>query len=337
MLRLPAFHWHRPKNLTEALALLEELGPEARPLAGGTDLLPNLKRRHQKASHLVSLGGIRELSGIEESADGLRIGAMTRLTEIERAPIVLRDYPALAEAVASISSPPLREMGTLGGNLCLDTRCTYYNQNEEWRRSIQYCMKAEGRICWVAPSSPRCWAVQSADSVPMLIALGARVRLASRQGVREIPLEELYRDDGIDYLTKQRDELVEAVLLPRGSTSRDCRSHFLKLRRRGAIDFGVLSVAAVVWFQGSEVRKARVVLGSVGSAPVLLEGVEEFLAGRPLDGEVLQAVATRARKHATPMDNTDLDPIWRGQVLPLYVARVLSKIVSNRDEVGMAS
>ncbi len=329
MLRLPPFRWHRPAPLGAALDLLAELGPDARPLAGGTDLLPNLKRRHQQARHLVSLSSVSELFGIgQESGGWFRIGAMERLADLERHPQLACRFPALRQAVGSISSPPLREMGTLGGNLCLDTRCTYYNQNEEWRRAISYCMKAEGRTCWVAPSSPRCWAVQSADSVPILIALGARVRLVSTQGERELPLPELYRDDGISYLTKEDHELVESVLLPEDAVFPECRSSFRKLRRRGSIDFGVLTVAAAAWFDGDRLRKLRVVLGSVGSAPVIVTGLDPALEGQPLSPEVMAHVASQARKCATPMDNTDLDPIWRGQVLPVYVTRTLEGLLT---------
>jgi 4-hydroxybenzoyl-CoA reductase subunit beta len=253
---------------------------------------------------------------------------MERLADLERHPQLATRFPALQQAVAAISSPPLREMGTLGGNLCLDTRCTYYNQNEEWRRAISYCMKAEGKTCWVAPSSPRCWAVQSADTVPMLIALGARVRLVSLRGERELPLEQLYRDDGIDYLTKDPDELVESVLLPEEAASPHCRSSFFKLRRRGAIDFGVLSVAAAAWFEGRQLLRLRLVLGSVGSAPVLLAGWEDAFSSQILTEELMEEIASQARKAATPMDNTDLDPIWRGQVLATFVRRTLRNLVS---------
>ena len=190
MLRLPKFRLHQPATLAEAAAILAAEGDNARVVAGGTDLWPNLKRRHQKAADVVSLSRLPELREIRANGD-LHLGAMATLTDVERHPAVRERFPALASAVAWISSPVLRNMGTIGGNVCLDTRCTYYNQNEEWRQSISYCMKAEGKVCWVAPSSPRCWAVNSADSAPMLVALGARVRLVSTAGEREIPIAAL--------------------------------------------------------------------------------------------------------------------------------------------------
>src|SRR4029079_6895286 len=182
-----------------------------------------------------------------------------------------------------ISSPPLRHMGTLGGNLCLDTRCTYYDQTEEWRRSIGYCLKEEGTVCWVAPGSERCLAHAASDSAPMLSALGARVTLVSQAGERAIPVEALYRDDGIRYLAKRPDEILTGVLLPKESDALACRSSFWKLRRRGSIDFAVLSAAAAVWTAPTgEVLKARIYLGAVASAPLAAEEAAQSLLGKPL-------------------------------------------------------
>jgi 4-hydroxybenzoyl-CoA reductase subunit beta len=322
MLRLPRFRLLQPRSLAEAATALAGEGEAARLVAGGTDLWPNLKRRHQKAATVVSLAGVGGLDEIRTNGD-LHLGAMATLSDVERHPEVSGRFPDLARAVGWISSPVLRNMGTIGGNVCLDTRCTYYNQNEEWRQSISYCMKAEGKICWVAPSSPRCWAVQSADSAPMLVALGARVQLVSTAGEREIPISALYHDDGMDYLTKRRDEIVSAIVVPGTSDAASCRTAFFKLRRRGSIDFGVLSVAVALWLDGDVVRDARVVLGSVASLPSSADDVAAALRGQKLTGETLAAAAAKARSAATPMDNTDLDPRWRGQVTPVYVERTL--------------
>ena len=322
MLRLPAFRLHQPSSLDEAARIVSAEGPAARVVAGGTDLWPNLKRRHQRAAHVVSLAGIAALRGVHANG-GLRIGAMETLADLERHPALVARWPSLARSIGWISSPLLRNMGTLGGNVCLDTRCTYYDQNEEWRRSIDYCMKAEGKICWVAPSSPRCWAVQSADSAPMLVALGARVRLVSAAGERDTPVEALYRDDGIDYLTKRPEEIVAEVVLPADSDASRLRTAFFKLRRRGSIDYGVLSVAVALGLEGDTVRSARIVLGSVASLPSSADDAAAELVGRPLTEETIRAAAAKTRSAATPMDNTDFDPRWRGQVTPVYVERTL--------------
>jgi len=322
MLRLPAFRLHQPASVDEAARILAGEGPAARLVAGGTDLWPNLKRRHQKAEHVVSLAGVEGLAGVSANGE-VTLGAMTSLTDVERDAVVRERYPALARAVGWISSPVLRNMGTIGGNVCLDTRCTYYDQNEEWRRSISYCMKAEGKVCWVAPSSPRCWAVNSSDSAPMLVALGARVRLVSAEGEREIPVAALYHDDGMDYLTKRREEIVTAIVLPTESAAERCRTAFFKLRRRGSIDFGVLSVAVALWMEGETVRDARIVLGSVASFPSPADAAAQELIDKPLTEESIRAAAAKARRDATPMDNTDLAPRWRGQVTPVFVERTL--------------
>ncbi|HSL83992.1 MAG TPA: FAD binding domain-containing protein [Thermoanaerobaculia bacterium] len=335
MLRLPPFELRRPGSLAEAAAILAGEGAaegRARPVAGGTDLWPNMKRRHQTAEVVVALSGLRELHGVHANGE-LRIGAATTLTEAASHPALRERYPALARAIESISSPPLRNMGTIGGNVCVDTRCTYYNQTEEWRRSIDYCMKEAGEVCWVAPSSPRCWAHSASDSAPMLAALSARVRLVSAEGERTVPLPALYRDDGIEYLEKRPDEIVAEVLVPadwartggEGAAGGPAvRTAFWKLRRRGSIDFAVLAVAAAVK-TGADgaVADARIVLGAVSSRPVAADQAAAALIGKPLTAESIAEAAKLARRPATPMDNTDFQAQWRGAVVPKYVEAAL--------------
>jgi|HubBroStandDraft_3_1064219.scaffolds.fasta_scaffold25066_2 4-hydroxybenzoyl-CoA reductase subunit beta len=354
MLRLPPFRFLQPRTLDEAARMLAGEGAgdgqPVRLVAGGTDLWPNMKRRHQKAGTVVSLMRVAGLAGIEErgtdraaseedrtaagsdhpAADRspaggeVRLGATTLLAEVAGSPLVAARFPALARAVASISSPPLREMGTIGGNVCVDTRCTYYNQTEEWRRSIDYCMKEEGTICWVATSSPRCWAHSASDAAPMLCALDARVRLVSAASERVVPIAALYRDDGIDYLAKRPDEIVADLLLPAASDAAACRTAFWKLRRRGSIDFAVLSAAVALWSDSAgRVSRARIFLGAVGSQPVAAEEAAALLAGQPLSPESAAAAGRLARKAATPMDNTDFQAQWRGAMVARYAEAAL--------------
>jgi 4-hydroxybenzoyl-CoA reductase subunit beta len=327
MLRLPAFRFRIARSLDEAATVLADEGPEARLVAGGTDLWPNMKRRHQSARTVVSLMGLPELRGIVANGE-LRLGATAILDDVERHPAVRARYPALARAVRSISSPPLRNMATLGGNLCVDTRCTYYNQTEEWRRSIDYCMKEEGTVCWVAPGSSRCWAHAASDAAPVLCALGAEVRLASTGGQRTLPVESLYRDDGIDYLAKQPQEILTAIHLPAtAAVDAGCRASFWKLRRRGSIDFAVLSVAAAVWARpDGAVTDARLFLGAVGSMPLRVPGAADALIGGPLSEESIAAAAAAARKVATPLDNTDFQARWRGAMTARYTEAALREI-----------
>src|SRR3989440_11305425 len=185
MMRLPKFEYRTPQTIAEAVKIIADAGPEAQFVAGGTDLYPNMKRRQQTPRTVISVGRIPELHRIEgDGKEGLRIGAGVSLTEIVENAIVNRDYPSLARAARLISTPTLRNMGTIGGNLLLDTRCNYYNQNYEWRKGVNFCLKKDGDVCWVAPGSEKCWAVQSADLVPLMVAGGARLRLVSTGGDR---------------------------------------------------------------------------------------------------------------------------------------------------------
>lgn len=330
MLRLPPFEYHRPKTLSEATALLADSGPATRVVAGGTDLWPNLKRRHQHAARVISLTAIEELREVRRDGGDLILGATATLAELEQHQELVERYPGLATAIASISSPPLRQTGTIGGNVMVDTRCTYYNQTEEWRRSISYCMKAEGTTCWVAPSSPRCWAHTASDSAPMLIALGASVRLASQGGEREIPLAALYANDGMHYTSKRHDEILTAIRVPGEAASPRRRSAFWKLRRRGSIDFAVLSAAVSLECDpAGRILDAKVVLGAVASQPSRADKVEAALIGHVPNDENVATAAALAPASATPMDNTDFQAQWRKAMVPRWVEAAL------RDAAGL--
>jgi 4-hydroxybenzoyl-CoA reductase subunit beta len=323
MLRLPPFEYYSPHSVSEAAALLAQHGSEAMIVAGGTDLYPNMKRRQFEPKVLVGLRGIRELVGVRASRDGVTIGAGTTLTHVADHPDVARAYPALATAAGLVSSPQLRNMGTLGGNVCVDTRCNYYNQSHAWRKAIGFCMKKDGDICLVAPGSPRCWAVSSSDTAPALWSLGAQVRLAGPKGERVIPIGALYQDDGIAYLAKQPDEIVTDLILP---PSDGWRSVYLKLRRRGSFDFPVLGVAAAVRLDGDVVRDARIVLGAVASLPREASDAARLLVGERLTPEVITRVADRAAGPSKPLDNTDFTHPYRKKMTRVYVTRALQQI-----------
>ncbi len=327
MLRLPPIKLISPTTVQAAAKAVATSGDNARLVAGGTDLWPNMKRRHQKAETVVSLMSIPDLDSIDSANANIRIGATATLANIIRDDSVRARFPAFAAAVASISSPPLRNMGTIGGNLCVDTRCTYYNQTEEWRRSIDYCLKEDGKICWVATKSPKCWAHTASDSAPILCALDAKVRLVSASGNRELPLADMYVDDGIDYLAKQPDEILTEVIVPGTSDSDHCRSAFWKLRRRGSIDFSTLSVAAAVWIDNNDVvTRASMYLGAVGSAPMPVAEIETVLVGNKITEDGIAEIAHVAHKIARPMDNTDFAASWRGKMTEQYVTAVLREI-----------
>ncbi len=324
MMRLPKFRYYAPRTVAEAVEIRSDAGPDGAYVAGGTDLYPNMKRRQQTPKVLVGLSRVRELAHTGERSGGMALGAGLLLSDVEHDARVRAAYPGLAHAVSVISTPLLRNMGTLGGNLLLDTRCNYYDQNYEWRQAIDFCMKKDGTICWVAPGSPKCLAVQSADTVPVLIAMGARALLVSREGEREIAIEDLYRNDGIDYVTKRPDELLTAVLLPRPN---GWQASYRKLRRRGAFDFPVLSVGAAVWREGETVTAARLVLGGVASAPLRLSAAEAVLTGRPLDDESIAAAASAASGPSRPMDNTDYSFLWRKEMTGRFVVAALRDLI----------
>jgi 4-hydroxybenzoyl-CoA reductase subunit beta len=319
MLRLPFFSYLQPKTLTEALAMKRDAGPDGMFVAGGTDLYPNMKRRHQEPKTVISLMGIPELGRL----DGRTIGPCVTLSALSDSPTVRQSYGAVGTAARLVSTPLLRNMGTLGGNLCLDTRCNYYNQSYEWRKSIDFCMKKDGHICWVAPSSPRCWAVSSSDVAPVMVAIGAEYRLLGPQGECVVPAGRFYHNDGINYLTKQPDEVLVDVRLP-ASNGWDAVYH--KLRRRGSFDFPVLGVAAWIQWNGKDVAAARVVLGGVASYPQEIPDASAALQGAPLTAESIAAAADAAYRPSKPMDNTDFDLSWRKQMTRVYVKRALDEL-----------
>jgi 4-hydroxybenzoyl-CoA reductase subunit beta len=321
MLRLPYFDYRAPRTIAEAADMLASL-PDAMLVAGGTDLLPNMKRRQQVPSTLVGLRQIEELKQIS-NGDGVRIGAGVTLAALlgdER----LRAYTALRQAAVQIATPHLRNMGTIGGNICLDTRCNYYDQNYEWRKAIDFCMKKDGETCWVATSSPRCLAVSSTDTAPALIALGAAVTLASADGARTVPLTDIYRNDGIHYLTRRPHEILATVQLP-GVVG--WRSTYWKLRRRGSFDFPVLSVAAAVKLsRDGTVEASRIVLGAVASRPVEAPEAGAVLVGGPLSDAQIAQAADAAARPARPMDNTDFSLVWRKRVTRDFVGYALREL-----------
>lgn len=319
MLRLPAFVYLEPTTLAEALAMKADAGPDGMFVAGGTDLYPNMKRRQQLPKTVITLMGIAELRRVA----GRQLGPCVTLTELADSPTVRRSAAVVSQAAALISTPLLRNMGTLGGNLCLDTRCNYYDQTYEWRKAIDFCMKKDGHICWVAPSSPRCWAVSSSDLAPVMVALGAEFRLLGPAGERVVPAGRFYHNDGINYLTKQPDELIAEVRLPAGD-GWDATYH--KLRRRDAFDFPVLGVAAWIRWDGPRVAAARVVLGGVASHPQEVPEAGAALVGAALSDTAIAAAAAAAYRPAKPLDNTDFDLSWRKQMTRVYAQRALEEL-----------
>jgi len=313
--------------------MIGDTGPEGQFVAGGTDLYPNMKRRQQTPQTVISVTRLPELNEITgDGKTGVRIGAAVSLTDVCESEIINRDYPMVAAAARTISTPILRNMGTIGGNLLLDTRCNYYDQNYEWRKGINFCMKKDGEICWVAPGSAKCWAVQSSDLVPLMVALGARVRLASTLGERIVDAAGLYNNDGINYLHKRPDELLVDIHLP---ALGGWRATYKKLRRRGAFDFPVLGVAIKLDMDDDgTIKDAKVILGGIAPAPVEVKDAATALLGAPLDDERMQAAAEACYVKARPLDNTDFVMNWRKQMARPYVLRALEEL---REQQAVSS
>jgi 4-hydroxybenzoyl-CoA reductase subunit beta len=254
----------------------------------------------------------------------MRIGSCATLAQVASHPEIARGYRALALAAGAVSTPPLRNMGTLGGNLCLDTRCNYYNQTYHWRKSIGFCVKKDGDICLVAPGSSRCWAITSTDTAPVAIALGAVVRLAGPRGERAIAAADLYRDDGITHLAKAQDEILVDITLPPPD---GWRSTYWKLRRRGSFDFPVLGVAAALRFSsGGVIEDARIVLGAVASQPVVASHAADLLKGQRPSPDLIGRAAQAAYLPAKPLDNADLTLGYRKKMARVYVERALREL-----------
>jgi 4-hydroxybenzoyl-CoA reductase subunit beta len=320
MLRLPPLRYVRPASVTAAAEAVAQ-HPGAMLIAGGTDLVPNLKRRQFDAPVLVSLRGIADFDRIEGEAErGMVIGAGATLDQVATHPALQSEYRALAQAAGLVSTPQIRYMGTIGGNLLVDPRCNYYNQSAAWRKAVGYCLKRDGDICLVARSSPRCWAVSSSDSAPVSIALNAELTLQGAERQRQVRAAELYRDDGIVYTTKRSDEVIVGIQLPAAAGT---TSAYWKLRRRGSFDFPVLGAAVALSWADGAVREARGALGAAGSHPIDISRFLTPLLGRRPDDELIAQVAEAAEKPAKPLDNTDFSHYWRKRMTRVLIERAL--------------
>jgi 4-hydroxybenzoyl-CoA reductase subunit beta len=328
VLRLHEYEYHRPPTLRDAAALLAAHPGRARIIAGGTDLMPNMKHGLFTPEHLVAIRQIPELHGIAERAGELVIGTAESLAAVSRHPAVRRHFPALAVAAGSVAGPQLRNMGTIGGNLCLDTRCTYYNQTYFWRSALGFCLKKDGDVCHVTKVGRKCVAAHSADTAPVLMTLGAVADLVSVDGERTVPVEQFFLADGVENTVRGWNEIVARIRIP--LPARPVRTAFRKLRQRGAIDFPLLNVAAAAFVdEAGIVTELRVVVSALGSRPRVISGLDRVAAGRVLDTDVIEAVAQRAFQQCRPLTNIIVDPDWRRAMVPVHVRRALQEIAGS--------
>jgi 4-hydroxybenzoyl-CoA reductase subunit beta len=324
MLRLPPFEYHRPATVAEAVRLLAELGDSAMPVAGGTDVIPNMKHRLHEPRHLVSLRHIEELRGVAMGDGELVIGAGETLAAVAGHRLIAEHAPALGVAAGQVAGPQLRNMGTVGGNLCLDTRCTYYNQSYFWRRSLGFCLKKDGDTCHVTQVGRKCVAAHSADTPPVLWAMGASVDLVSAHGERSLPVAEFFVADGIVNSVRRPGELVTRVRIPLPPPG--TRTGFRKVRPRNSIDFPVLNLAVAAQLEpDGTVGRLTLVVSALGSRPREVTGLEEVV-GRPLDAAAVDTIAERAHQQCRPLTNIIVDPEWRRAMVPVYVRRLLTDV-----------
>ncbi|AYH42189.1 4-hydroxybenzoyl-CoA reductase subunit beta [Azoarcus sp. DN11] len=318
---LSEFRFFRPASAADAVRLRGEF-PASRFIAGGTDLLPNMRRGLVGAEVLIDLGAVAEMKELRRDGERLHIGAGVTLATLAADPTVVSHLPALAQAALAVAGPTHRRAATLGGNLCLETRCQYFNQSEHWRAANQFCMKLDGDTCRVAPKSSRCYAAFSGDVAPALLALGAEVELLGPQGARRLPLADFYVDDGMRWLALGADELLVAVTVPlvagRAST-------YEKIRVRGAIDFPLAGVAVVLRRDGDRIAELRVACTGVSSRPELIAGLDE-LVGQTLDDAALATMERHVKRGIQPMETTLMSVPYRRRATPVLAKRLVRRL-----------
>ena len=325
---LPSFRLLRPKTLDGAIAMMAEYAGDLKVVAGGTDLLPSMKQKLFTPGYVLDLRGIIELRGIRSvSGKGIEIGALTALSTIEHDPTIRRDYPVLYEATKTVASPVLRNMGTIGGNLCLDTRCLWYNQSLVWRQSCGFCLKKDGELCHVAPGGKYCWATFSGDTPPALLCLGAEIEIAGPGGVRRTPLSEFYVNDGIVRLHLAANEIVTRVFLPESSAG--WRGSYQKLRVRGSIDYPLAGVAVALKLRSGRVEDVRVAITAVNPAPFLVKDVDAQLVGAMPSEDIAERIGDLAASTAKPLTTSALTPEYRREMVRVFTKRAILRAAAN--------
>jgi len=300
---------------------------EVKIVAGGTDLLPSMKQKLFTPPYVLDLRGVGELRGIRNvPGDGIEIGALTTLSVIEHSAIIRRDYPVFYEAVKTVASPVLRNMGTLGGNVCLDTRCLWYNQSLLWRKSCGFCLKKDGNLCHVAPGGNFCWAAFSGDTPPALLCLGAELEIAGPQGLRRTPLSEFYVNDGIVRLHLAASEIVTRVHLPESAAG--WRGSYQKMRVRGSIDYPLAGVAVALKMKSGRVEDARVAITAVNPAPFLVKDADARLIGMAPTEEIAERIGELAAKTAKPLTTSALTPEYRREMVRVFAKRAIMACVN---------
>ncbi|HZP64182.1 MAG TPA: FAD binding domain-containing protein [Terriglobales bacterium] len=324
---LPQFKLLRPRSVAEAIDLLQKHASNTRILAGGTDLVPSMQQKLFEPEYVLDVRHIAELKGLREQGNEVQIGALTTLTAIGNSQLLRKRYSVLTEAAATVASPILRNMGTIGGNICLDTRCLWYNQSLTWRKGCGFCIKKDGDLCHVAPGGTKCWAVFSGDTPPALLCLNAEIEIVGPSGARRIPLRDFYTGIGDGYRKLQPNELLTRVFLP--AASANYHGVYRKLRIRGSIDYPLAGVAVAVKRSNGHIEDARIGITAVNPAPLLVKGVGEKLNGKILDEDLAENAADLAARTAKPLTTSALTPEYRREMIRVFTKRALLAAATN--------
>jgi len=324
---LSEFQLSRPRTLRDALAELSDYSGGTRVLAGGTDLLPSMRQKLFEPQHVLDLRRINELKGIHESQQGIEIGALTTLHRIEHSPVLNKNCPVLTEAAKTVASPLIRHMGTIGGNICLDTRCLWYNQSLTWRKSCGFCIKKDGDLCHVAPGGSKCWAAFSGDTPPALLCLNAEIEIASAANSRRILLRDFYTGEGDSYRRLQSNELLTKIILPRSSYG--YRGSYRKLRVRGSIDYPLAGVAVAVKRSNCRIEDIQIALTAVNPAPVLVTGLIAIVNNGMIDDQAAEHAAELAARTAKPLTTSALTPEYRREMIRVFTKRAILAAIES--------
>lgn len=327
---LPSFRLLRPHTIAEAVEQLAAHSGKIQILAGGTDLIPSMKQRLFEPEFVLDIRAVEELQGIRVVPGlGMEIGALVTLSKLEDSEYLRQNYPVLHEAVKTVASPLLRNMGTLGGNICLDTRCLWYNQSLTWRKSCGFCIKKDGDLCHVAPGGKSCWAAFSSDSPAALLCLNAEIEVAGAKGFRRVLIKDFYTGIGDAGLKLEKNEMLTRIFLPESSAG--WRGAYQKLRVRGSIDYPLAGVAVALKGpkQGNKVEDIRVAITGVNPAPYLVPEAPHALIGRVVDEHTATAIGELAAHVARPLTTSALTPEYRREMIKVFAKRAVLEAAKN--------
>lgn len=337
---LPAFKLLRPRTVADAIEFLAKYSRDEvqdkerqspgrlRIIAGGTDLIPSMRQRLFEPQCVLDIRHIAELKGIEPQQDcGISIGALTTLSAVEHSTVLQERFSVLSAAAATVASPVIRNMATIGGNICLDTRCLWYNQSLTWRKACGYCIKKDGDLCHVAPGGTKCWAAFSGDTPPALLCLSAEIEIAGPSGLRRMPLSDFYTGLGDSYRVLKSNELLTRIFLP--AESAGYRGVYRKLRIRGSIDYPLAGVAVALKRENEHVKEGRVAITAVNPAPMLVKGAAQMLQGKRIDEVLASAIGDLAAKTAKPLTTSALTPEYRREMIRVFTRRALLDATKN--------